>query len=101
MPQDFNAIVGATLIDGIGGPPAPDSTILIEGQRIAAVGPSSEVAVPVGAAIIDGSGRSGAPDGRQNTQQAKQHCGRHYAEPARRANPKHDTEPLCAGSGVI
>ena len=24
-------------------------------------------------------------------------CGHRYAEPARRANPKHDTEPLCAG----
>ncbi|MEE8489406.1 MAG: hypothetical protein V3S43_03665 [Acidimicrobiia bacterium] len=48
MPNNFKAIVGASLIDGVGGPPAPDSTILIEGQRIAAVGPSSEVAVPVG-----------------------------------------------------
>lgn len=61
MPNNFKAIVGASLIDGVGGPPAPDSTILIEGQRIAAVGPSSEVAVPVGAAIIDGSGRYMTP----------------------------------------
>ena len=36
------------------------------------------------------------PDGRQNTQQATQHCGHRYAEPARRTRSKHDTEPLCA-----
>jgi len=33
------AIVGATLIDGTGRPPLEDGTILIEGERIVAVGP--------------------------------------------------------------
>lgn len=61
MPNDIKAIVGATLIDGNDGPPKPDSTILVEGQRIAAVGPSSEVAVPDGAATIEGAGRYMTP----------------------------------------
>ena len=46
------------------------------------------------------AGRSGAPDGRQNTQQATQHCGHRYAEPTRQARSKHDTEPLCRSSAV-
>jgi imidazolonepropionase-like amidohydrolase len=36
-PHDLIAIVGATLIDGNGGPPINDSVILIEGKRIAAI----------------------------------------------------------------
>jgi imidazolonepropionase-like amidohydrolase len=32
------AIVGGTIIDGNGGPPVEDGVILIEGQRIIAVG---------------------------------------------------------------
>jgi len=50
------AIVGATIIDGNGGAPIVDGTIVIEGDRIAAVGPSADVAVPAGAEVIDGSG---------------------------------------------
>jgi hypothetical protein len=42
------------------------------------------------------AGRSGAPDRRQNTQTADTKRGHRYAEPTRRACPKHDTEPLCA-----
>ena len=30
------ALVGATIIDGNGGPPMPDSTIVIENERISA-----------------------------------------------------------------
>ncbi len=61
MPNNFKAVVGATLIDGNEGPPKPDTTVLIEGQRIAAVGPSREVAVPDGVAIIEGAGRYMTP----------------------------------------
>ncbi len=54
------AIVGATVIyperataDAV----APDTTIVISGNRIQAVGPSSTTPVPQGAAIIDGAGK--------------------------------------------
>ena len=37
-PRNLLALVGGTLIDGNGGPPLPDSTILIDGERIVAIG---------------------------------------------------------------
>ena len=51
------AIVGTTVIDGNGGPPVANATIVIDGKRIAAVGPRATVKVPAGARIIDGSRR--------------------------------------------
>ena len=36
----MKAITGATLIDGRGGPPVPDATVLVDGGSIAAAGPS-------------------------------------------------------------
>ena len=55
------AIVGATIIDGNGGPPLADGSLLIEGDRITAVGPSGLVTVPDGARVIDGTGRYVTP----------------------------------------
>ena len=55
------AIVGATLIDGNGGAPVPDATIVVRGKRIAAVGPRASVAVPRGARVIDGNGKYATP----------------------------------------
>ena len=51
------AIVGATLIDGNGGAPMADATVVVEGGRITAVGPRAEVSVPPGAQVIDGAGK--------------------------------------------
>jgi hypothetical protein len=50
------AIVGATLIDGRGGPPILDSVVLIRGERIEAVGTRSSVKLPPGAELIDAKG---------------------------------------------
>jgi imidazolonepropionase-like amidohydrolase len=55
------AIVGATLIDGNGGAPMTDATIVVRGKRIAAVGPRASVAVPRGARVIDGTGKYATP----------------------------------------
>ncbi|MCI0434010.1 MAG: amidohydrolase family protein [Gemmatimonadetes bacterium] len=55
------AIVGATLIDGNGGPAIPDATILVRGKRIAEVGPRASVTVPRGARVIDATGRFATP----------------------------------------
>ena len=55
------AIVGATVIDGHGGAPIADGTIVVEGGRIVAVGPSADVAAPAGAEVIDGSGKFVTP----------------------------------------
>ena len=51
------AIVGGTLIDGNGGAPLSDATILIDGDRISAVGPRTQVKIPAGTPEVDAAGR--------------------------------------------
>ena len=55
------AMVGGTLIDGFGGPPIRNSVILIEGERIKAVGQVGTLAVPQGAEVISTEGMSVLP----------------------------------------
>ena len=51
------AIVGATLIDGNGGPAIADAAIVITGSRITAVGPRAGVRIPADANQVDARGR--------------------------------------------
>lgn len=51
------AITGATLIDGNGGAPVSNVTVVIEGDRITAVGTPDKVKVPRGAKTIDARGK--------------------------------------------
>jgi len=51
------ALVGATLIDGTGAAPVADTTVLIQGKKIKAVGSSAKVQVPPGAQRIDAVGK--------------------------------------------
>jgi imidazolonepropionase-like amidohydrolase len=55
------ALVGGQVIDGYEGPPLHDGVVLIGGERILAVGPRSEVAVPAGTPVIDARGMSVLP----------------------------------------
>ena len=55
------AIVGATLIDGRGGPPVPDSVVVIRGDRIVAAGKRGSVNVPSGAEVFDAKGLTLVP----------------------------------------
>jgi imidazolonepropionase-like amidohydrolase len=55
------AIVGGTLIDGNGGPPIPNSVVLVDGAKIAVVGRAGELAVPAGATVIDAKGMTVMP----------------------------------------
>lgn len=50
------AIVGATLIDGTGGPVVTDSTVIIRGEKIVAVGKRAAVKVPSDAEVFDAKG---------------------------------------------
>ena len=50
------AIVGATLIDGRGGPPVTDSVVVIHGERIVAVGKRGSIKIPPGAETFDAKG---------------------------------------------
>ena len=55
------AIVGATVIDGNGGAPLADATLIVRGKRIVAVGPRASTTVPKGARVIDGKGKFATP----------------------------------------
>ncbi|MFN7961257.1 MAG: amidohydrolase family protein [Thermoanaerobaculia bacterium] len=57
----LKALVGGRLIDGYGGRPLADSVVLIEGERIKAVGRVGELAVPRGAEVISTEGMSVLP----------------------------------------
>ncbi len=50
------AIVGGFLIDGYGGPPKPNAVVLVENDRIVAVGDEGRVAVPPNVRVIDANG---------------------------------------------
>ena len=58
----MQAIVGGTLIDGRGGEPLADSTVLVgDDGRIQAVGPRAAVTVPEGTELVDISGLTVMP----------------------------------------
>ncbi len=52
-PEGSVAIVGATLIDGRGGPPVADSVVVVRGDRIVSAGRGT---VPGGVPVVDGRG---------------------------------------------
>lgn len=55
------AIRAGQLIDGWGGPPLRDAVILVEGQRIAEVGPTEEVRIPEGAEVVEAGNKTVMP----------------------------------------
>ena len=60
-PTSVIAIVGATLIDGTGGPVVSDSVVVIRGDRVVAVGKRDAVGVPKGAELVDAKGLTLVP----------------------------------------
>ncbi|HEY4612886.1 MAG TPA: amidohydrolase family protein, partial [Bacteroidota bacterium] len=56
-PAGTLALVGATIVSMKGDEVIPNATVIIERNRITAVGPSSSVAVPSGAQRVDVSGK--------------------------------------------
>jgi imidazolonepropionase-like amidohydrolase len=60
-PDHVVAIVGATLIDGRGGGPIPDSAVVVRGGKIEAAGPRARVRVPAGAEVFDAKGMTLLP----------------------------------------
>jgi imidazolonepropionase-like amidohydrolase len=55
------ALVGGRLIDGNGGPPIANSVILVDGERITAVGTTATLPIPAGAEIISTEGMDVLP----------------------------------------
>jgi imidazolonepropionase-like amidohydrolase len=59
--EEVLAIVGGRVIDGLGCDPIEKGTILIERDRITAVGKDSDVSIPRGARVADAAGRTVLP----------------------------------------
>ena len=57
----MKVLKGATLIDGTGGEPIVDATVIVDGERILDVAASGAVATPEGASIVDLSGMTLLP----------------------------------------
>ena len=57
LQKDDFAIVGATLVDGTGRSPVPNSLVVVRNGRIAAAGSRADVPVPSGVPVVDGSGK--------------------------------------------
>ena len=60
-PETLTAIVGGRLIDGHGGAPVENSVVVIQGSKIVAAGPSTEVKAPEGARLLIAGGLSILP----------------------------------------
>jgi imidazolonepropionase-like amidohydrolase len=61
IPHGTVALTNAKVIDGTGAPAVMNQTILIEGDRITAVGPAGSVRVPADANVVDLSGKTVIP----------------------------------------
>ena len=55
------AIAGGRIIDGRGGDPIADGVVLVDGARIAKVGPARAIQIPKEAQVIDAAGRTVLP----------------------------------------
>lgn len=55
--QASTVLQGVTVIDGSGAPPMRNATVVVTGDRIAAVGPRASVKVPAGARVLDLPGK--------------------------------------------
>lgn len=61
LAQTVTVLKGATVIDGTGAQPKPNTTVVVAGERILWVGPSEEYRSPRGAKVIDASGKNLLP----------------------------------------
>lgn len=59
--QKVKALVGGTMIDGYGGKPLRNSIIVVEGERIKAIGQVGTMAIPKGAEVISTEGMTVMP----------------------------------------
>lgn len=59
--QKLKALVGGTMIDGYGGKPLRNSIIVVEGERIKAIGQVGTMTIPKGAEVISTEGMTVMP----------------------------------------
>src|SRR5258708_1277085 len=51
------AVTNVTLIDGTGASPRPTTTVIVNGGRIATIGRSGRIRLPLDAIVVDGTGK--------------------------------------------
>lgn len=61
VPGGLVALTHVRLVDGSGSPAKPEHTVVLRDDRIEAVGPSAELAVPAGARVLDLRGHTVLP----------------------------------------
>ena len=59
--QEVVALTGVRVVDGTGAPARTGQTVVLRGNRIAAVGPSASVSIPPGARVLELSGHTVIP----------------------------------------
>ena len=57
LPGQVTVLTHAMLIDGSGGPPQPDATIVLANGKIRNIGPAPKVKIPALAKVVDLSGK--------------------------------------------
>lgn len=60
-PAGTIAITNVKVLDGTGGPAKEQQTVLLENDRITAIGAGKSIPVPAGATVIDGNGKTLIP----------------------------------------
>jgi imidazolonepropionase-like amidohydrolase len=89
------ALVGATLVDGTGAPPVPDSAVVVRGDRIECAGTRAACPVPSGTEVSDLRGKwltPGLVDAHVHFSQTGWADGRPDALDARDRHPYDDVE---------
>src|SRR5262249_21982185 len=61
QPGKTKALVGGTLVDGFGGKPLRNSVVIIEGERIKAIGQLGMLSIPKDAEVISTEGMTVLP----------------------------------------
>ena len=61
LPGQVTVLTHAMLIDGSGGPPQPDATIVLANGKIRNIGPAPKVKIPALAKVVDLSGKTVIP----------------------------------------
>lgn len=56
VPEDALVVMGGTVIDGTGAPPVVDGAVVIQGDRVAAVGQASSFRIPRTARVVNAAG---------------------------------------------
>jgi len=116
-PPPPRALVGATLVDGTGGPPVPDAVVILRGGKIDCAGTRAQCPPPKGVDTLDLKGtwitpgivdahvhfsQTGWADGRPDSIDVRDHYSYEEVEAGLRAHPERFLRSyLCSGVTAV